>query len=509
MQTSQSKIDRNSSTAHRHRWLAILALAGWLTSVAACAQNYDGKPDPSFGIPGLGWSNYAYTGASFATAVARQSDGKILAAGTSTLASGHTLVIVMRLNTSGFLDTSFGAGTGSVPGVGTYFFSSADFAAPTDESASAIAVQSDGKIVVAGTFTASAGGGTGGLLFRLLPSGAVDASFGSDGGAQFLDCDSQSSLAAIALLPDNRILTAGTGQKYVGGTSADFCVVLHDANGHPLIQKFVDFSDGTAGVKDNASAIAVSGNRVVVAGSAQGRPQHLGGSNDTNFAVAAFTLPNLDLDSGFGTNPATQPGLAIIPFDGQFPGGESADACRAVAISVDGGIVLGGEAYVTTASGTVSYWAVAKLYSNGIINAGFGGAPVPGEKIGIYQSIGAYNGIGSLVLQQNSISNNTEDHIRENIIFGGNAYSFFQGNAPADFGIHRMLFNGDPDSTFGSAGNVIFSPGSEPGNGSPQYVTALLLDGNRPLVVGVNYTASNVDFLFLRLQNDKLFGDGF
>ena len=509
MQTSQSRTDRNSITAHRHRWFATLALAGCLSSFAACAQNYDGKPDPSFGIPGLGWSNYAYAGASFATAVARQSDGKILAAGTTTLASGHTVVIVMRLNTSGFLDTSFGAGTASVPGVGTYFFSSADFAIPTDESASAIAVQSDGKIVVAGAFSASAGGGTGGLLFRLLPSGAIDASFGSDGGAQFLDCDSQSSLTAIALLPDNRVLTAGTGQKYVGGTSADFCVVLHDANGHPLIQKFVDFSDGTAGVKDSGSAIAVAGNRVVVAGSAQGRPQHLGGTIDTNFAVAAFTLPNLDLDPGFGPNPATQPGRAIVPFDGQFPGGESADAARAVAIGVDGGIVLGGEAYVTTASGTVSYWAVAKLNSNGIADAGFGGAPVPGEKIGIFQSIGAYNGISSLVLQQNSISNDSEDHFRENIIFGGNAYSFFQGNAPADFGIHRMLFNGDSDSTFGNAGNVIFSPGGEPGNGSPQYVTALLLDGNRPLVVGVNYTASNVDFLFLRLQNDKLFGDGF
>ena len=508
MQISQSKTDRTSSAARHHGWLAFFVLTGCLISFAACAQNYDGKPDPSFGIPGLGWSNYAYTGASFATAIARQSDGKILAAGTTTLASGHTLVIVMRLNTSGFLDTSFGAGTGSVPGIGTYFFSSVDFTAPTDESASAIAVQSDGKIVVAGTFTASAGGGTGGLLFRLLSNGAVDASFGNDGGAQFLDCDSQSSLAAIALLPDDRILTAGTGQKYLSGTSADFCVVLHDANGHPLIQKFVDFSDGTAGVKDNASAIAVAGNRVIVAGSAQGRPQHLGGSIDTNFAVAALTLPNLDLDPSFGPNPSTQPGLSIVPFDGQFPGGESADVCRAVAIGAED-IVLGGEAYVTTASGTVSYWAVAKLFPTGISDVRFGGMPVPGEKIGIYQSIGAYNGISSLVLQQNSIANNSEDHVRENIIFGGNAYSFFQGSAPADFGIHRMLFNGDSDSTFGSAGNVIFSPGSEPGNGSPQYVTALLLDGNRPLVVGVNYTASNVDFLFLRLQNDKLFGDGF
>jgi uncharacterized delta-60 repeat protein len=496
---------------HIRSLLAASAIALCLSSICARAQNYDGQPDPAFGSSGPGWSNYGFSSADLATALARQTDGKILAAGTSTYPDGHTMVMVMRLNTDGTLDASFGAGSASVAGVGTYFLTSTSFPAPLNESASAIALQSDGKIVVAGSFTGDAPSGEpkGTLLFRLMPNGAVDTSFGEDSGAHFLDCERHASLAAIAVLPDDRILTAGTGQSFIGGTSLDFCVVMHDAQGHQLTQRYVDFAGGTTGIDDYASALAVSGTRVIVAGSAQARPQHLGGPNDTNFAVAAFTLPGLDVDPTFGPNPTTNPGTAVIQFDAQFPSGESADNCRAVAIRSDGGIVLGGESYFTTAQGTISYWAVTRLAANGDLYAGFGGPPVPGEKIGVYQSTGAYNGIGSLVLQQNVLPEQSEDHSNESILFGGNAYSFFQGNAPADFGVHRMYFNGDPDLTFGNAGNVIFSPGSEPGTGTPQYVTAMLLDANRPLAVGVNYTSSNADFLFLRLQNDELFRDGF
>lgn len=59
----------------------------------------------------------------------------------------------------------------------------------------------------------------------------------------------------------------------------------------------------------------------------------------------------------------------------------------------------------------------------------------------------------------------------------------------------------------GIGGNVICSPGSC--NGTAQYVTAMLLDANRPLAGGVNYTSNDADFLFLRLQNDRMFGDKF
>ncbi|MEO8804145.1 MAG: hypothetical protein ABI304_02060 [Rudaea sp.] len=485
---------------------AVVMLGVGLLSVAARAQNYDGKPDPAFGISGAGWTNYYVGNSNFATALVRQTDGKILAAGTLISSGGHTSASVVRLNPDGSVDPHFGS---VIPGVGAYFFTSTSFPAPTSESASAIAVQSDGKIVVAGSFTGSAPSGEpkGTLLFRLMPNGDVDTTFGEDQGAHFLDCEKHASLAAIWVLPDNRILTAGTGQSFIGGTSLDFCVTLHDANGHSLIQRYADFSDGTVGVNDYGSAIAVSGSRVIVAGSAEGRPQHLGGANDTNFAAAAFTLPNLDIDASFGPNPATQPGMAIVPFDAHFSTGESADACRAVAIRSDGGVVLGGESYVTALSGTISFWAVARLQANGTLSSSFGSVSLPGTRIGDYQSEGAYNGIDSLVLQSAPAGSN--DQVDESILFGGNAFSAAYGHAPADFGIHRMLSNGVPDLTFGNAGDVIFSPGGETGDGSPQYVTAMLLDANRPLAVGVNYTASSVDFLFLRLQNDRIFTSGF
>ncbi len=95
--------------------------------------------------------------------VAIQSDGKIVAAG---YISGH-LFALARYNADGSLDTSFGSG-----GIVTTLFSA--FA-----GANSVAIQSDGKIVVAGG--ASNGGASKFALARYNQNGSLDASFGKGG----------------------------------------------------------------------------------------------------------------------------------------------------------------------------------------------------------------------------------------------------------------------------------------------------------------------------------------
>ncbi len=92
-------------------------------------------------------------------ALAIQADGKLLVAGDFTSFNGTTRNGIARLNTDGSLDSSFNPGSG-----------------PNDVIR-AIAVQSDGKIVVGGSFTTFAGSATGSGVVRLNSDGGIDNTF--------------------------------------------------------------------------------------------------------------------------------------------------------------------------------------------------------------------------------------------------------------------------------------------------------------------------------------------
>jgi len=140
--------------------------------------------------------------------VAVQPDGKILGAGTySNSGAGTSPIAVARLNLNGSLDTTFaGDGVANDP-----IFS----AIPRD-----IALQTNGKIVVAGT---QIGGGIFGndvLVLRFNPNGTPDTTFGGDGRVQsnedltFQDADDLGN--GVALAPDGKIAVAGNYRFRVG-----------------------------------------------------------------------------------------------------------------------------------------------------------------------------------------------------------------------------------------------------------------------------------------------------
>jgi uncharacterized delta-60 repeat protein len=192
------------STAARPKHPSRFALARYLP---------DGRLDPGFGtagkvLTGFGQKRYATLGA-----IAIQPDGKIIAVGSEGYGSFGRLALV-RYTPAGRLDPSFGRGGMVVTSFGpktSAGFSSASFSRPDDPPAGlALALQGDGKIVVAGTdsmLRSGAGEPEGFALARFLPSGRLDTSFGN--GGRVLTRLDLTFGSAVMVEPDGSILVGG------------------------------------------------------------------------------------------------------------------------------------------------------------------------------------------------------------------------------------------------------------------------------------------------------------
>ena len=160
--------------------------------------NSDGTPDKTFGLDGVVTYNYqANTQAQsndFGRAVALQPDGKMIAVGSTNIDSGTDKVLMVRFNGNGFLDTSFGEGQGFVT------FATAGSAA----TGNAVAIDPErGKIVVVGTMDDQYV-----LVLRYEGNGLPDNAFGEKGIVTYNN-GSHSSGEAVALQNDGKILVAG------------------------------------------------------------------------------------------------------------------------------------------------------------------------------------------------------------------------------------------------------------------------------------------------------------
>ncbi|HJU38528.1 MAG TPA: hypothetical protein VJ724_03075, partial [Tahibacter sp.] len=107
-----------------------------------------------------------------ASAVAVQPDGRIVVAGGVRTGASSSDIAVVRLTPDGTLDASFDA-----DGIRYVNFGLSAPGGESYDSADALALQSDGKIVVAGSATSANGWDT--VVTRLTPAGALDATFGN------------------------------------------------------------------------------------------------------------------------------------------------------------------------------------------------------------------------------------------------------------------------------------------------------------------------------------------
>ena len=126
-----------------------------MNRIAVARYNSDGSIDSLFGTSGLGFTTIMVPGSTsnVAEAIALQKDGKILIAGTTF--TSRYMIVLSRLNPDGTIDTYFGANGNAIFTVGGW-----------DMEAKAMAIQPDGRVVVAGSVDTGTGNGQDVLVIR-------------------------------------------------------------------------------------------------------------------------------------------------------------------------------------------------------------------------------------------------------------------------------------------------------------------------------------------------------
>ena len=320
------------------RWNAIFGVATiviGLAYVASPVQAADGFLDTSFGVDGLVITNLGSTD-NGGRSVAIQPDGKILVAGNSRVSGGYDFTVT-RYNTTGSLDESFGTAGITTTNLGG-----------TNDVGNSIAIQSDGKIVVAGFSDVNSLPHF--ALTRYNTTGSLDESFGTAGITTTILGGTNDIGYSVAIQPDGKIVVAGFSNKNGG---YDFALTRYNTNGSLDTTGF-----GTAGIAitnfggsdDRAYSVAIQTNgKIVVAGSTNV-------TDNYQFALARYNT-NGSLDESFATL-----GKLITTVGGTDEGGSS------VAIQPDGKIVVAGFSNVNGGGD----FALTRYNTNGFLDESFG-----------------------------------------------------------------------------------------------------------------------------------------
>jgi uncharacterized delta-60 repeat protein len=254
---------------------------------ALARYNANGTPDLNFGIEGKLTTNFSFRNFAHAYGGVVQPDGKIVAVGGFTRFNDGFLLT--RYDDQGRLDQGFGTG-----GRVTTTFGSGSGAAH------AVLLQPDGKIVVIGSVSYNGTGNEAVALARYNRNGSFDQTFGT-GGKIITHFDggynTGSRANTVALQADGKLLVAGTFKPDTG-VAARFALARYDADGS-LDQSFGTggkFSNslGVADAFAFAHAILPDG-RIVLAG------YFWTGSHNHDIALARYT-PNGSLDTTFGNS---------------------------------------------------------------------------------------------------------------------------------------------------------------------------------------------------------------
>lgn len=315
--------------------------------IALARYNTDGTLDNTFGTAGKVLTDVGSSASDHGYSVAIQTDGKIVVAGSSDNGSSVDFAL-LRYNSDGSLDLTFDA-----DGIVTADFGGYDIGY-------SVAIQSDGKIVVAGSSSIGPNNYDFALA-RYNSDGSPDNTFDSD-GMLLTDLGSQYDMArSVALQADNKIVAAGSMDN---GSGNDFALVRYNTDG--TLDNTFD-SDGIAttliGGSSTGTSLAIqSDGKIVVAG------YSFNTGSSADFALARYNS-DATLDNTFNTN-----GTVITDFGGTTDG----DYGNAVAIAADGKIVVAGERGYN-ASSTSFIWDVAVARYNGDVTTGMDAAAYTGS----------------------------------------------------------------------------------------------------------------------------------
>jgi uncharacterized delta-60 repeat protein len=309
-------------------------------------HNTDGTLDNTFGVMGKVRTDFPGL-AAVPSSVVIQPDGKIVVAGGAfPLFTFLGNFEVVRYNPNGSLDTSFGDG-----GIVTTIF-------PQGSYAFDLALQSDGKIIAAGTvfvdFNPGDQSDTDFALARYNPDGTPDTTFGTGGQVSTDFLGMEDDAFSVLIQPDGKIVAVGSAND--PATFYDFAAARYLSNGT------IDTTFGVAGKVhtdfgdqnfDRARSAALQPDgRIVAAGFAI---SHGGGVQ--NFGVARYTSSGV-LDTTFSRDGKTQ-----IDF------GNCCQSATKVLLQSDGKIITVGG---SNGESSDDDFLLARLNPRGSVDATFG-----------------------------------------------------------------------------------------------------------------------------------------
>ncbi len=353
----------------------------------AARFNTDGSLDTSFGSGGtvaisIPWNNLTYLVG--AADVAVQADGKIDILGTArTPEIAQTYLddfVVVQLNPDGSLDTSFGTG-----GYQLIYFSPGPQTTGGTQ-ASAMAIGPDGKIVVVGSTTV--GGNQVFAIARLNADGSLDTSFNGSGTqtVSFGTGGAVDQATAVAIEPDDSIVVAGSADLPASSSTppnSDTAVARltpsgaldTSFNGTGMLTFNQELGGSTSA--DTVTAVALEGSQIVLAGTSNlaYQPNYTGGYYP---AITELTATRLNADGSFDTTFAGD-GRFILALNQNNATQNTTGA--GLIVQPDGTLLLAGTASVQGDGPTPPTTGFfARLTPTGALDPGYGTngvAPLP------------------------------------------------------------------------------------------------------------------------------------
>jgi uncharacterized delta-60 repeat protein len=419
-----------------------------------------GDLDPGFGAGGKVLTGFQGSYDESPLALARQSDGKLVVAGTSIAGSAHRLALA-RYNADGSLDATFGSGglVATPVDSGTLF------------TVAAVAEEPDGKLAVVGTRTDLTGTAPldgNFLLARYTAAGALDTTFGGTGIVTTDFGGSNDQAAALLMQPDGKLVAVGTAQL---GSTSDVALARYNADGS------LDQTFGSGGLVaphgptgPAFAAVLQADGRIVVAGST---PEGTPNASPSDFALRRFN-PDGTLDTTFGTQGVARTGFAARSSDGAF----------ALVLQPDGRLVAGGQ--TLSADMTASLFALARFNTDGSLDASFG----RGGRVTTDFGPGLSDTVRLLAVQA------------DGRIVASNGSAIVGG--ALGIGLARYNADGSLDQAFGSGGKVTAGFGGA--------ATGLVLAGSQIVVTTPIAVGESNDFGVVQFNADgsldTTFGSG-
>jgi uncharacterized delta-60 repeat protein len=309
----------------------VLALLGLQIGLAKTESLFD----PSFGKDGRVITKLAGPN-NIILATALASDGSIFAAGSGKL-KHRKFAVIAKYTTDGTLDPTFGQG-GKI----------------TDDdlvAAQAVALQPNGMILAAGVSSGFSAGGPAFALKRYTPDGSPDPTFGSGGrvldsigpAGDFIDAIALQSNGQI-LIGGNTVIVVGT-KKHNQAINGDFALARYNPDGS------ADTSFGNAGKVatdftgnfDSVKQILVQPNGSIIAAGQAGVPaSSLPGTAAPAGSVGVLGFARYNVDGGLDTTFGQQ-GLVTVAVD------EVGTVMGSVALETNGQIFAAGATDLTFA----------------------------------------------------------------------------------------------------------------------------------------------------------------